>query len=65
MNEAGMGFMMSLKYHPTMKIVIPIRKKLKIKTIFNILGLMLNLAHVPFAVVGVYTEDLVSFVIHI
>lgn len=65
MNEAGMGFMMSLKYHPTMKIVIPIRKKLKIKTIFNILGPMLNLAHVPFAVVGVYTEDLVSFVIHI
>ncbi|KAG5035629.1 hypothetical protein JHK87_010539 [Glycine soja] len=58
-NEAGMGFMMSLKYHPTMKIVIPIRKKLKIKTIFNILGPMLNLAHVPFAVVGVYTEDLV------
>lgn len=65
MNEAGMGFMMSLKYHPTMKIVIPIRKKLKIKTIFNILGPMLNLAHVPFVVVGVYTEDLVSFVIHI
>lgn len=65
MNEAGMGFMMSLKYHPTMKIVIPIRKKLKIKTIFNILGPMLNPAHAPFAVVGVYTEDLVSFVIHI
>lgn len=65
MNEAGMGFMMSLKYHPTMKIVIPIRKKLKIKTIFNILGPMLNLAHVPFAVVGVYTEDLVSSIMQI
>ncbi|KAK6148360.1 hypothetical protein DH2020_019272 [Rehmannia glutinosa] len=35
------------------------RKKLKVKTVFNILGPMLNPARVPFAVVGVYTEDLV------
>ncbi|QCE14507.1 anthranilate phosphoribosyltransferase, chloroplastic [Vigna unguiculata] len=59
-SEAGIGFMMSPKYHPSMKIVRPIRKKLKIKTVFNILGPMLNPARAPFAVVGVYTEDLVS-----
>ncbi|KAG5234154.1 anthranilate phosphoribosyltransferase [Salix suchowensis] len=58
-NEAGIGFMMSPKYHPAMKIVSPVRKKLKIKTIFNILGPMLNPASVPFAVVGVFHEDLV------
>ncbi|KAJ6882257.1 anthranilate phosphoribosyltransferase [Populus alba x Populus x berolinensis] len=58
-NEAGIGFMMSPKYHPAMKIVSPVRKKLKIKTIFNILGPMLNPAGVPFAVVGVFHEDLV------
>ncbi|XP_022737315.1 anthranilate phosphoribosyltransferase, chloroplastic-like [Durio zibethinus] len=58
-NEAGIGFMMAPKYHPAMKIVSPVRKKLKIKTVFNILGPMLNPARVPFAVVGVYTEDLV------
>lgn len=63
MNEAGIGFMMSPKYHPSMKIVRPIRKKLKIKTVFNILGPMLNPAHAPFAVVGVYTEDLVSVIL--
>ncbi|KAL2492642.1 Anthranilate phosphoribosyltransferase [Abeliophyllum distichum] len=34
-------------------------KKLRIKTVFNILGPMLNPAGVPFAVVGVYKEDLV------
>ena len=61
MNEAGIGFMMSPKYHPAMKIVSPVRKKLKIKTIFNILGPMLNPASVPFAVVGVFHEDLVSY----
>lgn len=64
-DEAGMGFMMSTKYHPSMKIVRPVRKKLKIKTIFNILGPMLNPAHAPFAVVGVYTEDLVSSIMQI
>jgi len=51
---------MSPIYHPAMKIVRPIRKKLRVKTVFNILGPMLNPACVPYAVVGVYTEDLVS-----
>uniref|UniRef100_A0A7C8YEF3 Anthranilate phosphoribosyltransferase n=1 Tax=Opuntia streptacantha TaxID=393608 RepID=A0A7C8YEF3_OPUST len=57
--EAGIGFMMSPIYHPPMKVVRPIRKKLRVKTVFNILGPMLNPARVPYAVVGVYTEDLV------
>ncbi|XP_070030225.1 anthranilate phosphoribosyltransferase, chloroplastic-like isoform X2 [Nicotiana tabacum] len=57
--RAGIGFMMAPIYHPAMKIVRPIRKKLKVKTVFNILGPMLNPARAPFAVVGVYKEDLV------
>ncbi|KAK9684758.1 hypothetical protein RND81_10G230000 [Saponaria officinalis] len=57
--ETGIGFMMSPIYHPAMKIVRPIRKQLRVKTIFNVLGPMLNPARVPFAVVGVYTEDIV------
>lgn len=57
--EAGIGFMMATNYHPAMAVVRPVRKKLKVKTVFNILGPMLNPARVPFAVVGVYTEDLV------
>ncbi|CAL0320008.1 unnamed protein product [Lupinus luteus] len=58
-NEAGIGFMMAPKYHPVMKIVRPVRRKLKVKTVFNILGPMLNPAGAPYAVVGVYAEDLV------
>ncbi|CAH8320155.1 unnamed protein product [Eruca vesicaria subsp. sativa] len=42
-----------------MKIVGPVRKKLKIKTLFNILGPMLNPAKVSYAVVGVYHKNLV------
>ncbi|XP_022137236.1 anthranilate phosphoribosyltransferase, chloroplastic isoform X2 [Momordica charantia] len=59
-DEAGIGFMMAPKYHPAMKIVSPVRKKLKVKTAFNILGPMLNPARVPYAVVGVFSENLVS-----
>lgn len=55
--------MMAPRYHPAMKIVSPVRKKLKVKTVFNILGPMLNPSRVPFAVVGVYKEDLVSICI--
>ncbi|PKA64163.1 Anthranilate phosphoribosyltransferase, chloroplastic [Apostasia shenzhenica] len=57
--EVGVGFMMAPLYHPAMKTFSPVRKKLKVKTVFNILGPMLNPAHVPFAVVGVYNEALV------
>lgn len=60
MNEAGIGFMMAPVYHPAMKIVSSVRKKLKVRTVFNVLGPMLNPVQVPFAVVGVYKKDLVS-----
>ncbi|KAL7607383.1 hypothetical protein Lser_V15G20701 [Lactuca serriola] len=60
LEEVGIGFMMSPNYHPAMKIVAPIRKKLGVKTVFNVLGPMLNPARVPFAVVGVYKEDIVT-----
>ncbi|KAF8048664.1 hypothetical protein N665_2444s0009 [Sinapis alba] len=57
--ESGIAFMMSPMYHPAMKIVGPVRKKLKIKTVFNVLGPMLNPASVSYAVVGVYHKNLV------
>ncbi|KAI5056730.1 hypothetical protein GOP47_0028548 [Adiantum capillus-veneris] len=59
-NEVGVGFMMAPKYHPAMKVVAPVRRSLKVKTVFNILGPMLNPARVPYAVVGVYHANLVQ-----
>lgn len=58
--EVGIGFMMSPNYHPAMASVAPVRKKLKVKTVFNTLGPMLNPAQLSFAVVGVYNEDMVK-----
>lgn len=58
--KARIGFMMAEKYHAAMKIVRQVRKTLKVKTVFNILGPLLNPARVPFAVIGVYDEAIVS-----
>ncbi|XP_071728024.1 anthranilate phosphoribosyltransferase, chloroplastic-like [Rutidosis leptorrhynchoides] len=60
LKEVGIGFMMSPKYHPVMKIVAPVRKRLGVQTVFNVLGPMLNPARVSYAVVGVYKEDMVT-----
>lgn len=51
--------MMAPRYHPAIKVVSPVRKKLKVKTVFNILGPMLNPAGVPYAVIGVYHGNIV------
>ncbi|XP_024525226.1 LOW QUALITY PROTEIN: anthranilate phosphoribosyltransferase, chloroplastic [Selaginella moellendorffii] len=57
--EAGIAFMMAPKFHPAMKVVGPVRKSLKVKTVFNILGPLLNPARVPHQIVGVYSKSLV------
>lgn len=54
-----MGFMLAPRYHPAMKAVAPVRKALKFKTAFNILGPMLNPSRAPHSIVGVYHENLV------
>jgi len=55
--EAGIGFMFAPRFHPAMKAVVPVRRSLKVRTAFNILGPMLNPARVPYALVGVYSRD--------
>ena len=60
-SEVGVGFMFAPRYHPAMAIVGPVRKALKVRTAFNILGPMLNPAMAPHALVGVYNQQMVRF----
>ena len=60
LETAGMCFMFAPVYHPSMKYVAPVRKKLKIRTVFNILGPLVNPALVPHIVLGVYKESLME-----
>ncbi|GAB4814997.1 hypothetical protein N2152v2_002043 [Parachlorella kessleri] len=55
--QAGVGFMFAPHFHPAMKAVVPVRKALRVRTAFNMLGPMLNPAHAAYGLVGVYSTD--------
>lgn len=52
-DEVGIGFMFAQAHHPAMKNVGPIRRELKIRTIFNLLGPLTNPAGAKSQVMGV------------
>ncbi len=58
--STGFGFLMAPVYHAAMRFAAPIRKALGIKTIFNILGPLLNPANAEYEVLGVYSMDLMQ-----
>lgn len=53
LNELGICFMFAPLYHGTTKRVAAVRRKLGIRTIFNLLGPLTNPAGAPFQIVGV------------
>jgi anthranilate synthase/phosphoribosyltransferase len=53
-DEVGFAFLFAPLYHPAMKHVAAIRKELKIRTVFNLLGPLSSPATVPYQLVGVY-----------
>ncbi|MDR2484768.1 MAG: anthranilate phosphoribosyltransferase [Treponema sp.] len=53
-------FLFAQNYHISMKYVAPVRKELGIRTIFNILGPLVNPAGAQMELLGVYDEDLVE-----
>jgi len=55
--ECGLTVLFAPLYHPAMKRVVPVRKDLKIRTIFNIIGPMLNPAMVKRQLIGVFSKD--------
>ncbi len=57
LNEIGLCFMFAPNHHPAMKYVGPVRQQLGIRTIFNMLGPLLNPASVKTQLVGVYSKD--------
>ncbi len=50
-------FLYAPQYHPSMKYVIGARKKLKVRTIFNFLGPLVNPANPDFQIIGIGDRD--------
>ena len=59
LEETGFTFMFAQNYHPAMKFIMPIRKSIPDKTIFNILGPLTNPANVKKTVLGVFDKSFV------
>lgn len=55
----GVGFLFARELHPAMRHAAPVRKTLGCKTIFNLLGPLVNPAGVKRHVIGVYDAKLV------
>lgn len=58
LDEAGICFLHAPLFHPAMKNVAPVRKKLGLKTFFNMLGPLVNPSRPEKQLVGVYDLQL-------
>ncbi len=58
--EVGICFLYAPNLHPAMKQVQAVRRELRMRTMFNLLGPLTNPAHASGQVVGVYALDLVE-----
>ncbi|HUI01854.1 MAG TPA: anthranilate phosphoribosyltransferase [Nitrososphaerales archaeon] len=57
--QLGIGFMFAPEFHPAMKQVAPVRKELGVRTVFNLMGPLINPARVDAQLLGLYSPDLV------
>ncbi len=53
------AFLMAPRHHAAMKYVVPVRKAMGVRTIFNILGPLANPAKTKFQLLGVFDKKLV------
>lgn len=54
LDTAGVGFLFARSYHSAMRHVAPVRARLGIRTIFNLLGPLSNPVGAQYSVLGVY-----------
>ncbi len=58
--EVGIAFLYAPAMHSAMKHVQTVRRELRLRTVFNLLGPLTNPAHASAQVVGVYSVELVE-----
>ena len=60
LNEVGITFLFAPGWHPAMKSVVPLRRTLKVRTVFNLLGPLVNPLSPTGQVIGVYDGTFLS-----
>lgn len=59
LEETGFAFMFAQNHHPAMKFIMPVRKSINEKTVFNVLGPLTNPAGVEKFLLGVFDRSFV------
>ncbi|HEY9834683.1 MAG TPA: anthranilate phosphoribosyltransferase [Stenomitos sp.] len=60
LHEVGVTFLFARGWHPALKVVAPLRQTLKVRTIFNLLGPLVNPLRPTGQIVGVCDPQLVT-----
>ena len=59
LDDLGVCFLYAPQYHTGFRHAMPVRQILKTRTLFNVLGPLINPARPPLALIGVYSPELV------
>lgn len=62
LDAVGITFLFAPGWHPALKSVAPLRQALKVRTVFNLLGPLVNPLHPTGQVIGVYNPQLLGVV---
>lgn len=60
LEKTGICFLHAPLFHPAMKHVTPVRKALKVKTLFNIMGPIINPSSPDFQLIGTYNLEILD-----
>ncbi|TNE86836.1 MAG: anthranilate phosphoribosyltransferase [Deltaproteobacteria bacterium] len=64
LDHAGWTFLFAPHFHPAMKSVMPVRRGMGVRTIFNMLGPLTNPAQPPFQLIGAWSEPAAELMAH-
>ncbi len=62
LESCGISFIFAPNFHPAMKRIMPIRKELGIRTVFNILGPLTSPANADIQLLGVFDPEYVEII---
>ncbi len=65
LDEVGIAFLFAPMLHPAMAQVMPVRRELGVRTLFNVLGPLTNPAGAKRQLIGVFASELVEPIAHV